>query len=295
MNILSFGEILWDIIEEKAYIGGAPFNVAAHLAKCGAKSYMITSVGNDELGDRAQQEMDKLSVSRDFLSVDDEHPTGTVDVTLESGQPSYFIHESVAWDYIKLDEEDEEKLGLNHYDAFCFGTLAQRSPVSRHTLLHTLHTQSFTHIFYDVNLRKDYFDDEILKTSIERCTILKLNREEMEIISKALYDKTFDEEAFGKRISSDYGVSIVIITAGERGCRLFTEGKLHKIAGKKVEVVDAVGAGDAFSAAFVYKHFQTGDPLEAAEVANRIGGFVAGSRGAIPEYTEDIKALLSGS
>jgi fructokinase len=282
MKVLSFGEVLFDRIEEQNYLGGAPLNYAAHLARHGAEAYVYSKIGDDEPGSEALRQIKELGVHTRYISVDTAHPTGTVEVTLDQGQPEYTIFENVAWDYINLEPASEGE--LPDFDVLYFGTLAQRSEQSRNTLQQLLEENEFRHVFYDVNLRKEFYTKEILQTSLEVCTILKLNIDEVKVIAKMFYGQALDVEAFAEQISEDYSLDVIIITAGERGCYIYYGYRLHFIEGYPAKVADTVGAGDAFSAAFTYYYYTTRNPLHAAEMANKLGAFVAGSQGAIPLY-----------
>ncbi|MCZ6522192.1 MAG: carbohydrate kinase [Bacteroidetes bacterium] len=293
MNSLAFGEIFWDVSEGQPYIGGAPFNLAAHLAKCGADSFVISRVGNDELGLSALEETKSLSVNDTWVQVDNQYATGTVDVFLRDGQPTYTIHENVAYDFIDHQEFDQRKLKAAEFKIFYFGTLAQRNIKSRETLYQLLSEIKFNHIFYDVNLRQQFFSKEIIENSLKYSTILKLNHEEMKVLSDLLYGQEIKAEEFSQKLVTAFNQQLIIITAADKGCMVFANGEFQSVPGEKVEVVDAVGAGDSFSAAFLYKYFQVGDPVKAAFVANQIGAFVASSRGAVPTYPDHIKELLN--
>ncbi|MEL6847209.1 MAG: carbohydrate kinase [Bacteroidota bacterium] len=292
MNVISFGEILWDIIEGTPYIGGAPFNFAAHLSQCGAEVAMISRLGKDELGERALEAVKKLSVDPRYIQWDSDHPTGTVDVFLKNGQPSYTIHPEVAYDYIAFDPLQAAGLLEAEVEVFGFGTLAQRHPQSQETLARILAARSFQHVFYDVNLRKDCYNQEIIQASVPHSTVLKLNDEEVPLISDFLFGKKESMEGFARRVAEEHELAVVIITAGAQGCYIFHGGKYELVPGRAVTVVDTVGAGDSFSAAFMFQYVAHGDPFQAASVANQVGGFVAASRGPIPTYTEEIKSLL---
>lgn len=291
MKVLSFGEILFDIIEGKTYLGGAPLNFAAHLARCGAESYIFSRVGEDQLGEQAVEMIESLGIKTSLIQTDPVHSTGTVAVVLDKGQPDYTIHENAAWDFIEADPA-EEILENEAFDFLYFGTLAQRQPVSRQTLQDLLMNAQADQIFYDVNLRKGYYTREILHWSVGLCTILKLNDEEVRMLSFLLFDKEMEIADFAKAVTEEYEVEIIVITAGEEGCYVFEEGELIFIKGYPAQVQDTVGAGDAFSAAFVYHYFHTQDAQQAADVANRLGAFVASSRGPIPEYTHEIRKML---
>jgi fructokinase len=291
MKVLAFGEILFDIIEGKNYLGGAPLNYAAHLAKCSAEAYIYSRVGADDLGKQALSQVKEVGVNTQFVQSDNQHPTGTVEVVLENGHPDYTIFENVAWDYISLSEE--QKAALTDFDVLYFGTLSQRHAQSKNTLWQLLNVNKYKHVFYDVNLRKGFYSKEILHTSLQMCTILKLNDDEVGVLAELFYSQALEIEAFAQKVSADYSINTIIITAGDKGCYIYEGQQLHFVKGYSVEVVDTVGAGDAFSAAFTYHYFHTNDPLHAADVANRLGAFVASSRGPIPTYSPEIKQLLA--
>jgi len=292
MKVAAFGEILWDIIEGKAHLGGAPLNFAAHSAQCGAESYMISRLGADDFGKKAFEKLDEFNVNKSTVQFDQQHSTGTVDVFLENGQPSYTIHTHVAYDYILFRELPDAFNNLD-FDIFYFGTLAQREDVSRRTLHEILEAKSFKNVFYDVNLRKDCYSKEIVLDSLKRSNVLKLNDEEVEVISGYLFSKPYSIEDFSKACYDKYGHNVIIVTAGAEGCYVYHNNEMSQVPGKKVEVADAVGAGDSFSASFMYKYYQTQDPVKAAYIGNQIGGFVASQHGAIPPYSREIKGLLS--
>jgi fructokinase len=294
MNVLAFGEILWDIIEGKQHLGGAPFNFAAHAAQCGNPSFIVSRLGRDKLGEKAFQMCDQVKVNSSLIQWDEQHATGVVDVTLKDGQPDYIIHENVAYDFIEYNRA-LQLLREDYFDVFYFGSLAQRSTVSSNTLQKLLTNHYFREVFYDVNLRKKGYNDIILKKSLMYCSILKLNMDEVPVLSTLLFGKSLAEEEFCKRVHDLYhNIHLMIITAADKGCMVFVRGVLHKVPGVPVKVADAVGAGDAFSAAFMHSYMQQGDALKAATVANQMGAFVASQHGPIPAYSEEIKKALAG-
>jgi len=293
MKVLSFGEILWDIIEGKAHLGGAPLNFAAHSAQCGGESYMISRLGSDDLGKVALEKLEEVRVDHTLVQTDDLYPTGTVDVFLEDGQPSYTIHPHVAYDFIDF-QQLPDAFHSTEYDIFYFGTLAQRERKSRDTLYKIQEEKSFQSRFYDVNFRKDCYSKETVLKSLNNSDVLKLNDEEVEVISEYMYGRILSIDDFVKACYDSYGHKVIIVTAGGEGCYVYTDQEMHKVEGRTVTVADAVGAGDSFSAAFMYKYFHSGDPIQSAFVGNQIGGFVASQHGAIPPYPDEIRELLRG-
>ena len=295
-KVLSFGAILWDIIEGIPYVGGAPFNVAAHLAKCGVPSYMLTCVGRDDFGRRSLAEIERLGVQQDYVQFDSEHPTGTVVVSLsETGQPSYDITDNVAYDYIRVDEASADAIAAEGFAAFCFGTMEQRRPVARRSLYHVLERLKDVHVLYDVNLRLHYYSREMVQKSLKHTTILKLNDEETGVLSEMLFEKPLSQEDFARRVRGDYEIDTVVVTRGAEGCLLVGHDGVTEFAGVSVKVADAVGAGDAFAAGFL-AGVCSGESLEqATQFANRLGAFVASQRGAVPEYDQEIADMIENN
>jgi fructokinase len=294
MKILAFGEILWDVIKGDEHLGGAPLNFAAHAARCGNEAWILSRLGDDFRGLRAHNKCKDYGVNNSLVQWDEEHPTGIVNVVLEKGQPDYTIIENVAYDFIKV--EPTLRGVADHFDVFYFGSLVQRNTESAVTLKFILQNFTFKHVFYDVNLRKGGFNERILKSSLSSCTILKLNTDEVPTVSSLIFSDQFDVDTFCKAVTVVYpNIRTIVITASENGCFIFDESKkLKHIPVKKVEVNDAVGAGDAFSAAFLHILYEKRDAVFAANVANELGSYVTTQRGAIPEYTREVRALIQG-
>ncbi len=290
MKALVFGEILWDIIAGEEHLGGAPLNFAAHVKQCGQDSAIISCLGNDKLGNEAYRLVKDLGVDVSFIQKSDVR-TGFVPVTLKDGQPDYIITRDVAYDYIDSNQLDHDKIAT--FDFFYFGSLIQRNQVSRQSLYAILDQHQFKEVFYDVNLRKDSYNQSIIEQSLDHCTLLKVNDEEVSVLSEMLFGEAQGFEAFGKSVCTHYPqIKFVIITAGGDGCFVFDGEALTEIPTEPIQVVDTVGAGDSFSAAFACVYSETKDTIEAARVANKVGGFVASSRGPIPRYSEELKILL---
>ncbi len=290
MKVLVFGEVLWDIIEGKEHLGGAPLNFAAHVRQCGHESTIISAVGEDARGKEALRLIQELGVDVSMIQ-QSEIRTGFVPVTLVDGQPDYEITRYVAYDYIKSDEISKKRIA--GFDTFYFGSLAQRSPDSSEALKKVLENHSFLEVFYDVNLRKDCYTKEILNYSMGQCTILKVNDEEVSVIGQMVFGLDLSYKEFCQKVKETYGgIKIIIITAGKEGCLIHTNGILDLVPTDPIKVVDTVGAGDSFSAAFMCMYATTQDARRSAVVANKVGGFVASSSGPIPRYSEEIKQLL---
>ncbi len=296
MKVLSFGELLWDIIGEKAYIGGAPFNLASHLAKMGVNSTYISTVGKDSLGEKALKIAEKYGLDPNYIATHPHLPTGKVDVYLNhKGHPKYTIHEDTAWDQIILKEGFRNFLSKENWDAFCFGTLAQRTEFNRKVLYDLISHLNCEHIFYDLNLRQNFYQREWIERSLHFSNMLKLNEEEVTTLSELLLGKVVSREDFCHAISSKYSLKIICITLGENGSIVYNGHDCFQIPGVKVKVIDTVGAGDSYSAAFLFSLLSGSSPRKSGLFASQVGAFVASQSGGVPEYSpalrEKIKVL----
>lgn len=269
-RVVSFGEILFDVIGGVPYLGGAPLNLAAHLRKQGAETTLISAVGNDPLGRDALGQIGKLGLDTGTIAVLDGFPTGTVTVLLDERKvAAYDFAMDTAYDHIPVPGFDTE------VDLFCFGTLAQRSPESRGTLAR-LRKMLDCLFFYDVNLRQDFYSKEIIEESLYSADIVKLNEDEFPVLA-AMFGLPDDPEELRRR----FGLQMVLLTLGPEGCDLYSSGGVIHSPAIPVKVVSTVGAGDSFSAAFLY-HYLTGSTLnEALTAGNLLAAKIAGQKGAI--------------
>jgi fructokinase len=301
IKALTFGEALFDIIKGSAHLGGAPLNLAAHLAKLGAKPAVITSVGRDELGEVLLARAKAMGIDTSYILIDDNRPTGTVTVELQAeGIPVFTINQGVAWDAITPEEKEFRALSGEEWDVFCFGTLAQRTEENRKTLEKLLSEIKAKHFFYDINLRTGFYKKEWILSSLEHATILKMNEEEADTLS-SLIPETADAckpfcsyEALCHFLTDKYpGISVICITKGPRGAAVYHKGVYEEIETTPVEVADTVGAGDAFSAGFLYACLSGYEVSKAASIACILGTYVASKPGAVPEYSKELMEELN--
>ncbi len=285
MKALLFGEILWDIIDSKPYIGGAPFNLAAHLTNMGFKSTLISSVGKDALGRKGLKEAKKRGINPSFIRVHPNLPTGIVEVNLdEKGHPAYLIKENVAWDNIILDQDLADSLAKNKWEIFCFGTLAQRTKENRKILSQIISQIKPNHIFYDVNLRQNYYEKDWIEKSLLQSTITKLNNQEALVLSKLLFNQKLKQKDFVETLAQEYNLSIICITYGKNGSVIYHDRLLEKAPGINGPVTDTVGGGDSYSAGFLFSYLYGNSVYKAAEFAEIVGNFVVSQSGAVPKY-----------
>lgn len=281
--IVGFGELLWDLLPAGPQLGGAPGNFAYHAHALGAETYMVSAVGQDELGGRALEQLRERGLEARYIATSTTHPTGTVHVRLnERGQPSYTIVENVAWDEVP---QSAELLALAaRADAICYGTLAQRSAGSRETLRALLAaTRRECLRVFDINLRAPHFSTEVVLESLATATLFKLNDEELPVLAGMLGCGA-DEATVFAAIFERYPVGTIALTRGADGATLVTRAERCALPGRPPErLVDTIGAGDAFTAALVTGLLAGRSLAEAGERAIRQASFVCSRAGAMPE------------
>ena len=278
--IVGIGEILWDMLPSGKALGGAPANFAYHARRLGMEGMAVSAIGHDALGEEIVDTLEAHSLPYHLDRVD--YPTGTVQVTLDAkGVPRYEIKKGVAWDNIPYSKELAAIAA--ECRAVCFGSLAQRSMVSRKTVGWFLDAVPADCLkVFDINLRQDYYGKEVLKESLRRCDILKINDEEIRTVA-ALFGLEGDDAAVCRALIARYSLKLVILTKGARGSEVITAKEIIPQAAGKADVVDTVGAGDAFTAAFVVAYLRGDSLAEAQRLASDTAAYVCSCKGAMPE------------
>ena len=286
--VVGMGEALWDVLPEGKKIGGAPANFAYHVSQFGLNSRVVSAVGDDKLGmeilDNFREK--KLNAMVEIVP----YPTGTVQVELDDeGVPGYDIKEGVAWDNIPYTPALEDL--AKHTKAVCFGSLAQRSVVSRETInrfLDAMSTENTLKIF-DINLRQGFYTKEILCNSFRKCNVLKINDEELVTVSRMFGYPGIDLQDKCWILLAKYNLKMLILTCGVNGSYVFTPGDVSFVETPKVEVADTVGAGDSFTAAFVASILSGLSIGEAHKLAVETSAYVCTQNGAMPVLPESLK------
>lgn len=283
MKVLSFGEILWDVYPDKKFIGGAALNFAAHLAKHGEKTYMLSCLGKDDLGDEALLCLEKFGLLTDYVSRSTVKQTGKCLVSLnENAIPTYDLKQYVAYDYIDCDNVNEE------FDVLYFGTLALRNKHNLDSLGKLLKKQNFRDVFVDVNIRSPFYRYESIAFCLNNATILKVSSEELPIVADLIsIDSSIEYKKFSRLLKEKYtNLKIIIITLGADGayCYDCTHDNEYSCESQKVKVASTVGAGDSFSAAFLYQLFLKKDIQFSLKYASKIAGYVVSEFDAVPDY-----------
>ncbi|ADV83094.1 PfkB domain protein [Terriglobus saanensis SP1PR4] len=280
--MVGLGELLWDLLPSGRVMGGAPANFAYMASVLGDRGVVASRVGRDAFGREACEVLAKLGLTTSYIQHDDAHETGSARVSLDlEGLPTFTIKEAVAWDF--LEQSLIWKELAEQADVICFGTLAQRSPISSTTIDQFLsETRETTLQIYDVNLRQSFFSVETLERSFHHADIAKLTNEELLRVSSLFAFHEADEVVLARRLLRRFALRLVCITRGAHGSLLVSEREAVEHGGFAVDVVDTVGAGDAFTACLAH-YFVRGCALgEVSEAANRFASWVTTQVGATP-------------
>lgn len=285
--VVGLGEVLWDMLPEGRKIGGAPVNFAYHAGQFGIDTMAVSAIGNDKLGEDTIAEMNGKHLNHIFPSVP--YPTGSVQVSLdEKGVPAYDIKENVAWDNIPFTNEIESV--ARSCQAVCFGSLAQRNAVSRSTIRKFIEsTPSGCIRIFDINLRQNFYTSNVIRDSLELCNILKINDEEIMLVSRMFNYDSSNIENVCRTIMEDFSLEMVILTCGTKGSYIFTKGGVSFMPTPKVNVADTVGAGDSFTGSFCAAILRGLPVAEAHKKAVEVSAYVCTQNGAMPEIPESMK------
>jgi fructokinase len=285
-KVVGLGEILWDVLPNGKQLGGAPANFAYISRLLGSDGIVASRIGNDSLGNEAVQRLAALGVTTEFVECDTAHPTGVVQVKVDhAGQPTFVIAENSAWDFLEWTSGWQTL--AQRADAICFGSLAQRAAASRSTIRQFVEAARKGAVrVFDVNLRQAFFSSEVLTESMKVADIVKLNHEELPKITQLFGLEHRDEITSADSLMELHQLRLICVTRGCRGSLLISQQGLNEHPGYRIQVADAIGAGDAFTAALVHEYMRGSTLAEMNEAANRAGAWVASQVGAMPSPGE---------
>ena len=279
--IVGLGEILWDVFPDGPRFGGAPANFACHVAALGGNSQIVSAVGRDKLGEKALAELGNRHVGTRGVHRDEDRPTGIVTVSLDAdGHASYEFAADTAWDALPWSGELARLAART--SAVCFGTLGQRSQPSRETIRRFVSATPSTALrIFDVNLRPPFVNDSVILESLALTNVLKLNDEELPAVA-ALCDLSGSEVEVLRELADRFALRAVALTRGPDGAVLVRDGQVSEHPGVAAEVVDTVGAGDAFTAALALGLLDGSDLEAINQHACQLAAFVCSQSGATP-------------
>jgi len=282
MNITSIGEILFDIYPNHKRLGGAPLNFIYHIKKLTDKGNIISRVGKDVLGNKAVNDLKHSGLSFEFIQHDNLHPTGMAIVSLDkNGTPKFKIDTDSAYDFIELNEDNENLIKADT-DCLYFGTLAQRSDLSRKTI-HSLFNRGLKY-FADLNLRQNFYDEDILNTSLVAADFIKVNYEEMHILNDIILQGEYSTEKVANELMEKFEISMIAVTRGKDGSSIFENGKRYDHSNVDEKVLDTTGAGDAFAAVLCVGYLHGLEIPYINKLANDFASEICQFEGALPRY-----------
>lgn len=286
--VVGIGEVLWDVLPEGKKLGGAPANFACHVSRFGLNGLVISAVGKDKLGDEIIDVFNQKRLEYQLEKTD--FPTGTVEVTLDNaGIPQYDIKENVAWDNIPFTEEI--RMIASHTRAACFGSLAQRSQNSRRSInafLDSMPDSEDSLKVFDINLRQNFYSEEIVRESLSKCNILKINDEELLIVKDLLSLRGRSQEELCNELMALGNLRMLILTCGTKGSMVFSQEGISVLGTPTVQVADTVGAGDSFTAAFISSLIKGKTVREAHQTAVNVSAYVCTQQGAMPPLPKSL-------
>lgn len=287
--IVGLGEALWDMLPDGKKLGGAPANFAYHAGQFGLNTLAVSALGEDKLADETIEAIEKRNLK--YLMPRVPYPTGTVQVILdEAGIPTYDIKENVAWDNIPFTEEIQQV--AKNCCAVCFGSLAQRNVVSRSTIQQFIASTPKDCVkIFDINLRQEFYSKEVIEESFRLCNVLKINDEELVIVSRMFELKGLDQAEKCKELVAKYDLDILVLTCGTNGSYVFTPTEMSFQETPKVEVADTVGAGDSFTGSFCAAILKGINIKDAHKRAVQVSAFVCTQNGAMPTLPAELKEL----
>lgn len=283
-TVVGLGEILWDVFPGRKVLGGAPANFAYHVSQFGYNGYAVSAVGNDILGKEILETLADINLN--YLIESTSFDTGTVKVTLnDKGIPQYEICENVAWDNIPFTARTENL--AKNTQTVSFGSLAQRNSKSKDTIKKFLETMPSDSLkVFDINLRQHFYNKTILEDSLNLANMLKINDEEVIIVSELFGMHGKNEQEICNSILKEYNLDLVILTKGIDGSFVFTPKETSYQPTPKVHVADTVGAGDSFTAAFVASYLHGERIADAHQLAVEVSGYVCTQHGAMPKLPD---------
>lgn len=289
-KILAIGELLWDLLPNGKKLGGAVANLAYRLNGLGNQALFVSRLGNDDLGDEAVKTLQQNNLDTNFIQRDNIHPTGTVNVFFdEHKNPDYTINPNVAYDFMEISDDLLKRAA--EADCIAFGTLAQRTGKSFSTIHQLIEAAPKAVKFYDINLRKDCYSKETIEASLQHSNIVKLNHDEAMELAKMFMLSKSKLEGITAEILKMFDVDLCLVTLEDKGALAFKKsGEIIYSPGYKAKMENPIGAGDAFSAAFVHNYLQGKSVAEALESGNIFGAIVVSHEGAMQDILEsDIK------
>ena len=293
-KIIGIGEVLWDLLPSGPQLGGAPANFAFHARQLGAEVQVITRVGNDDFGRQVLRRFGGMNIDISTVQIDQQLPTGTASVVLGAdGTPRFTIRDHVAWDALALTSQALE--AVQGASAISFGTLAQRTCAATSVIQQLVAaTPTAALRVFDVNLRQGFHSHEILERSLTAANVLKLSDSELAVLSPILKLSGSVSQKM-EQLAERYDLLLIALTRGERGSLLYQRGSWSDRPGQKLDIVDTIGAGDAFTAALVMGLLNQFNLEDIHQIAADVATFVCSQPGATPIFPAELRVAFASN
>jgi len=280
-HISSIGEVLFDIYPERKTLGGAPFNFIYHIIGLTGGGNFISRIGKDEKGKNILAFMKTNSISAKYIQIDSEYPTGESVAKLDNMKiPSWEIKRETAYDFIEMNQEIESLI-KHKTDCLYFGTLAQRGVRTRQTV-HRCFNRNLKY-FCDLNIRQSFYTKELIKECLEACNVLKLNVEELRLVSTLLLNKASGMDETPRMLLNEYNIDQLCVTHGEEGAVIYEGGRKNNYKLTTENIVDTVGAGDAYAAILCLGYLNNWEIEKTNKIASEFAGEIVKINGALPD------------
>ncbi len=281
-RITAIGEILFDVYPNGKNLGGAPFNFIYHIIKLTGSGKFISAVGNDANGKEILRFLENSGIDNQFIEIDEQHPTGTANANLDEKKvPHWEIKTETSYDFITPSPRLEELISQNT-DCLYFGTLARRANVSRETIQSLFRKKDIIY-FCDLNIRQNFYSKEIIENSLIASDVLKLNIDELKLINETGLNQPFDIINLSKFISDKYKIDLLCITLGDKGSFLIKGNEVSHQKHDVENVVDTVGAGDAFAAILCLGFLKGWELAKTNRLASEFAAEIVKIEGALPK------------
>jgi len=285
-KIVAFGEVVWDILPNGKTLGGTPSNMVFRCNSFSEHGFLLSRVGDDELGTEALEKLKDLGISDDNVQMDTEFPTGTVHITFDNNyDPRYVVTPDVAFDHIEFSAE-ALKL-VREADCLFYGLLPQRFGISKNTLRELIKESPDSLHFFDLKLFEHFFNVAVVENLLGSSNIVRIKEKEIPFLSSELGLNAENLNVFSAGLLQKYKIDLILITRGQNGVFAFhqKEGAFYDL-GYKIEITDNIGSGMAFSAGFLHYYLNGKSIQQALNFGNAAGALNTTKRGATSYFNK---------
>jgi fructokinase len=285
-KIVAFGEVVWDILPNGKILGGTPSNMVFRCNSFREQGFLLSRIGDDELGNQALEKLKELGISDDNVQMDTEFPTGTVHITFDNNyDPRYIVTPDVAFDHIEFSAE-ALKL-VREADCLFYGLLPQRFGISKNTLRELIKESPDSLHFFDLKLFEHFFNVAVVENLLASSNIVRIKEKEIPFLCAELGLNAENLNVFSAGLSQKYKIDLILITRGQNGVFAFHQKKgAFSDPGYTIEIKDNIGSGMAFCAGFLHYYLNGKTIQQALNFGNAAGALNTTKRGATSYFNK---------